>query len=282
MRPRQWTKNLLVFAGLIFSRHLFELRDLIRTCSAFAVFCVLSGAVYIINDIVDRQTDREHPQKRSRPIAAGRVSVGTAAAFALVLVALSGLGSALLDWRFALLAGGYFVMQLGYSFLLKRVVVLDAMIVAAGFPMRVVGGTLAVNVTVSPWLFICTILLALFVALAKRRHELVTLEAGGTAHRAVLSDYTRTLLDQMIAVACSATVVAYCLYTVSAETVAKFNTHNLILTVPFVLYAIYRYLYLVYRRELGGAPEKALLSDLPLMADIVLYVASVVAVLYFR
>jgi 4-hydroxybenzoate polyprenyltransferase len=280
MRPKQWVKNLLVFAALIFSRNLFDLGNLLRAVAAFLSFSLLSGAVYIINDLVDRENDREHPLKRLRPIASGRLASGTAVMGAVVATVLALVGGWILDWRFGLIAAGYFVMQLAYSFRLKQVVLLDVMVVAAGFALRAVSGTFVVHVSISPWLFVCTILLALFVALAKRRHELVNLENGGVVHRAVLSSYSEVLLDQMIAVATSATVVTYCLYTIAPETVAKFGTHNLILTVPFVLYAVYRYLYLVYRRELGGAPERVLLSDLPLLVAILLYLVSVVVIVY--
>uniref|UniRef100_A0A7C4CD45 Decaprenyl-phosphate phosphoribosyltransferase n=1 Tax=candidate division WOR-3 bacterium TaxID=2052148 RepID=A0A7C4CD45_UNCW3 len=280
MRPKQWVKNLLVFAALIFSENLFDLSKLLPTFAAFVAFCLVSGAVYIINDIADRENDRSHPQKSRRPIASGRVCVGpaaTAAAAAIVIALLIGIW---LDWHFGALLAGYLVMQLAYSFWLKRVVVIDVMIVAAGFAIRAVSGTFVVHVRLSPWLFVCTILLALFLAIAKRRHELVNLEGGGVAHRSVLEQYSRTLLDQMIAVATSATVIGYCLYTIAPETVAKFGTSNLILTVPFVLYGIYRYLYLVYRQEQGGAPEKVLFADPPLFVSILLWLASVLAVLY--
>jgi len=280
MRPKQWVKNLLVFAALIFSENLFDLTKLLQTLAAFVAFCLASGAVYIINDLVDRENDRSHPQKSRRPIASGRVGVAPARLTGAASVALA-LGSGFwLDWRFGLLLAAYLVMQLAYSLALKKVVVLDVMIVAAGFAIRAVSGTFVVHVRLSPWLFVCTILLALFLAIAKRRHELVNLEGGGVAHRSVLGQYSRTLLDQMIAVATSATVIAYCLYTIAPETVAKFGTHNLILTVPFVLYGIYRYLYLVYREEQGGAPEKVLFTDPPLFIAILLWLGGIVAVLY--
>lgn len=280
MRPKQWVKNLLVFAALIFSENLFDAPKLLLTFAAFVAFCLTSGAVYIVNDLADRANDKTHPQKSRRPIASGRVGTGPAAATAAVAVVLALLGGFRLDWRFGALLAGYLVMQLAYSFWLKRVVVLDVMVVAAGFAIRAVSGTYVVHVRLSPWLFVCTILLALFLAIAKRRHELVNLEGGGVAHRSVLGQYSRTLLDQMIAVATSATVIGYCLYTIAPETVAKFGTTNLILTVPFVLYGIYRYLYLVYRQEQGGAPEKVLFTDPPLFIAVLLWLASIVAVLY--
>jgi 4-hydroxybenzoate polyprenyltransferase len=282
MRPNQWMKNLLVFAALIFSRNLFNATDVLRSLAGFVAFCLVSGAVYIINDLSDRENDQSHPKKRLRPIASGQLKSGPAAAAAVVATLAALAGGFVLDWRFGAIVAGYFAMQLAYSFGLKRVVVLDVMIVAAGFALRAIAGTYVVHVTISPWLFICTILLALFLALAKRRHELMFLEGGGISHRSVLGKYSETLLDQMIAVATSAAVITYCLYTIAPETVLKFGTHNLILTVPFVLYCVYRYLYLVYRKEQGGSPEKVLLSDVPMIVAILLYAVSVVAILYVR
>jgi len=282
LRPKQWSKNLLVFAGLVFSRNLFDATNFLRSLAGFAAFCLLSGAVYVINDLADVESDRLHPAKKFRPIASGRLQPGAARAAAVVAAGLAMAGAWALDWRFGAIGLGYFLMQLAYSFKLKHMVVLDVMTVAAGFALRAVAGTVLVHVTISSWLFVCTILGALFIALAKRRHELLFLEGGGEAHRAVLEKYSEALLDQMMAVATSATVIAYCLYTIAPETVAKFGTHNLMLTVPFVLYGVYRYLYLVYRKEMGGAPERALLTDVPLIIVVVLWMASVVAVLYVR
>ena len=273
---------MLVFAGLVFSRNLFDLTNFFRSLAGFVAFCLLSGAVYIVNDLADVESDRLHPLKRFRPIASGRLKPGAAKVSAVVATAIALVGGFVLDWRFGVVGLAYFLMQLAYSFKLKHLVVLDVMTVAAGFALRAVAGTVLVHVTISSWLFVCTILFALFVALAKRRHELVFLEGGGAAHRAVLENYSEALLDQMMAVATSSTVIAYCLYTIAPETVSKFGTHNLMLTVPFVLYGVYRYLYLVYRKEMGGAPEQALLGDFPLVVDILLWMASVVAVIYFR
>jgi len=280
MRPKQWVKNLLVFAALIFSKNLVHVPSALKSVAAFAVFCVLSGAVYIINDLMDREGDRTHPRKRNRPIASGRVKPGPAVAWAAVSVAGSLVAAWFIDWRFCAIGAGYFVMQLAYSVRLKHVVVLDVIIVAIGFALRAIAGTFAINVGVSSWLFVVTLLLALFVAVAKRRHELVNLEGGGITHRSVLGKYSQSLLDQMMAVATSATVVAYCLYTIAPETVQKFGSRYLIFTLPFVLYGIYRYLYLVYRKEQGGTPEKVFLTDVPMIVDILLYGGAVVAVLY--
>ena len=280
MRPKQWVKNLLVFAALIFSKNLVHVPSALKSVAAFAVFCVLSGAVYIINDLMDREGDRSHPRKRNRPIASGRVKPGPAVVWAAVSVAGSLVAAWFIDWRFCAIGAGYFVMQLAYSVRLKHVVVLDVIIVAIGFALRAIAGTFAINVGVSSWLFVVTLLLALFVAVAKRRHELVNLEGGGITHRSVLGKYSQSLLDQMMAVATSATVVAYCLYTIAPETVQKFGSRYLIFTLPFVLYGIYRYLYLVYRKEQGGTPEKVFLTDVPMIVDILLYGGAVVAVLY--
>ncbi len=282
MRPKQWVKNVLVLAALIFSRNLLDTTNLLRSVGAFLVFCGLSGAVYIINDIVDRENDRRHPRKRSRPIASGQLAPGAAGTAAAVLTAVALVAGWLLDWRFALVGAVYFVLQLAYSWRLKRVVVLDVLVVAVGFALRAISGTYVVDVVISPWLLVCTILLALFLAASKRRHELMFLEGGGITHRSVLGKYSERLLDQMIAVATSATVIAYCLYTIAPETVAKFGTGYLILTFPFVLYGIYRYLYLVYRRDKGGEPEKVLVTDWPLIVDILLYIAAVVVILYVK
>lgn len=286
LRPKQWTKNVLVFVGLIFSKKLippphgvWDIADILRTFAGFVAFCLASGAVYIANDIFDREADRRHPQKRQRPIAAGVVSVRVASLFGTGCALASLVIGWWLDWRFGVVIAGYLLMQLAYTLYLKRVVVLDVMIVAAGFALRAISGTFIVHVEVSPWLFVCAILLALFLALAKRRHELLFLEGGGVSHRSVLGKYSETLLDQMIAVATSATVVTYCLYTLAEETRVKFGTNWMILTVPFVLYGIYRYLYLVYRREQGGAPEKVLLTDVPLLVDILLYLISLMLIL---
>ncbi len=281
-RPKQWFKNLLVFAGLVFSRNLFDPTNFLRSLGGFVAFCLLSSAVYLINDLADVENDRLHPLKRFRPIASGRLRPGAARVSAAVTAVLALVGAFALDWRFGVIGLAYFLMQLAYSFKLKHLVVLDVMTVAAGFALRAVAGTFLVHVTISSWLFVCSILFALFIALAKRRHELVFLEDGGTTHRAVLENYSETLLDQMMAVATSSAVIAYCLYTIAPETVAKFGTHNLILTVPFVLYGTYRYLYLVYRREMGGAPERVLFTDVPLLVDVLLWMGSVVAVLYLK
>jgi len=281
MRPKQWTKNLIVFAGLIFARDLFNRRLALEAAFAFALFCLASSAVYIFNDILDRDRDRHHPLKRLRPIASGEVGVPLAALW-LVLFALCSLAlSFLLNLEFAALLAAYLFLMLLYSVKLKQIVILDVMTVAAGFVLRAVGGALAIQVDISPWLIICTILLALFLGLSKRRAEITTLAPeGAQAHRPLLAEYSVGMLDQMISVVTASTVLSYCLYTMWPETVHKFHTQNLILTVPFVLYGIFRYLYLVYRRGEGGSPEIVLLNDVPLIVNVCLWIAAVVVIVY--
>ncbi|HEX9819476.1 MAG TPA: decaprenyl-phosphate phosphoribosyltransferase [Methylomirabilota bacterium] len=279
LRPRQWVKNLFVFAGLVFGQQLFT--PAVWTAgAAFLVFCGLSGAVYLLNDVADRDKDRLHPDKRFRAVAAGRLAPGHAAAAALVLIA-AGLGAAAwLSRPFALAAVAYVGLLTAYSAWLKHVVIVDVLVVALGFVLRAAAGALAVGVPISGWLLICTILLALFLALGKRRHEVLALEGGAARHRPVLAEYSAGLLDQMIAVVTASTVTAYALYTMSPETVAKFRTTLLPLTLPFVLYGIFRYLYLLYRRQLGGNPSEIVLRDRPLLVNTLAWLSVVLLILY--
>ena len=280
MRPKQWTKNLIVFAGLIFAHDLFD-PYLARTAmAAFVLFCLASSAIYIFNDILDRERDRHHPVKRLRPIAAGRVSVPRAAMWTVLLAVLSVSLSWLVNPALFLVIVAYVALMVLYSLTLKQMVILDVMAVAAGFVLRAVGGAVAIGVYISPWLIVCTILLALFLGLSKRRAEITALDEQAPAHRPLLTEYSTAMLDQMIAVVTASTVVSYCLYTMWPETVHKFGTQNLILTVPFVLYGIFRYLYLVYRRGEGGSPETVLLNDRPLLLTVALWILAVVIVIY--
>src|SRR5881628_3236995 len=240
LRPRQWVKNLFVFAGLVFAQKLFT-PSVWPALGAFAVFCTLSGSVYLVNDAADREKDRLHPDKKWRPIASGRLPAGTAVTAAAVLVV-------------AALAG---------SLALSR-------------PLAVV----ALDVGISGWLLICTVLMALFLALGKRRHEYLTLGEAAVRHRPILAEYSAGLLDQMIAVVTASTVTAYALYTMSPETVAKFETHLLPVTLPFVLYGIFRYLYLLYRRQLGGNPSELFLNDGPLLVNTLLWILAVALIIY--
>lgn len=275
MRPRQWTKNLLVFAALIFSRNLFNLALTRDVACAFIIFCLLSGSVYILNDLIDLQADRAHPKKSTRPLASGRLRPRAAAAAGVVMVIVSLAAAFRLNNVFAFTALGYFILQIAYSLLLKHVVIIDVLAVAVGFVLRAIAGAEVIGVPISSWLLICTILLALFLSLGKRRHELLLLENNAVHHRKILYEYSPGLLDQMISVVTASTVVAYALYTMSADTIAKFHTDNLKYTIPFVLYGIFRYLYLIHQRSEGGSPERILFDDKPLLINIVLYLAAV-------
>ena len=280
LRPQQWTKNLFVFAGLIFGIKLFDPAAVLTSTAAFAIFCALSGVVYLINDVVDRESDAQHPTKRRRPIAAGDLSVNAAVACAVV-IAVGALAWAFsLGMPFFMAAAAYLALQTAYSLSLKHIVILDALALSMGFVLRAVAGAVALNVVISHWLLVCTILLALFLALAKRRHELVLLAGGATSHRPILGEYSAYLLDQMIAVVTASTLIAYIFYTISPETEQKFGTSWLGLTIPFPLYGIFRYLYLVHRREEGGSPSDLLLNDRPLLACVILWVLAVVLIVY--
>jgi 4-hydroxybenzoate polyprenyltransferase len=279
VRPRQWVKNLFVFAGVIFSHKLFT-TDVWRALAAFAVFCALAGVVYLLNDVADRERDRAHPVKRFRPVASGALSVPAALAAAIVVAACALGAAAALGRAFLLTSLVYVFLLVLYSVWLKHVVIVDVLTVAAGFVLRAVGGAVAVEVEISGWLLICTILIALFLALGKRRHEYLTLDAEAPRHRPILAEYSAALLDQMIAVVTASTVTAYALYTMSPETVAKFETRLLPATLPFVLYGIFRYLYLLYRRQLGGNPSELFLNDRALIINAVLWIVAVVAIIY--
>ncbi len=280
MRPAQWSKNLLVFAGLLFGRRLFDAASVLGAVSAFAVFCVLSGVVYLVNDIADRESDRRHPLKAQRPIASGALPVRTAVGVALVLGAVGLAAAYVIGPAFAAVAAAYLALQILYSFPLKHIVIIDVLTIAVGFVLRAVGGAVAVHVEISRWLLVCTILLALFIALAKRRHELVLLAGDAATHRPILGEYSAYLLDQMIGVVTASTLISYVFYTISPETQAKFGTAWLGLTIPFPLYGIFRYLYLVHQREGGGSPSDLLLTDRPLLACVALWALTVALIIY--
>ncbi len=282
LRPPQWLKNLLVFAALVFSKHLFVADSVVRSVSAFASFCLLASAAYVLNDVHDADKDRRHPVKKDRPIAAGRVSTGTALALSASLAAAGLVLAIVLRGGFLEIAVAYAVLQVLYSFVVKDVVILDVMAIAAGFVLRAVGGGVVIDVEVSPWLVICTFLLALFLGFSKRRHEVVLLEDDAAAHRASLREYSPYFLDQMISVVTASTVVAYAIYSVSPEVREKLHTDSLYLTVPFVLYGIFRYLYLVHRREGGGNPTQELLTDRPLWVNVVFWIGTAIWLLYVR
>jgi len=279
LRPRQWAKNVFVVAALVFAGKLTDPTAVGRVAAAFVVFCLLSSAVYLINDITDREADRSHPTKRRRPIAAGELGVGTAKAVAILLAAAAMIAAFRLSQSFGEIAAGYFVLNVLYSFGLKRVVILDVMMVATGFLLRALAGALVIDVEISRWLVMCTGLLALFLGFVKRRQEAAALE--GAAHtRPILKEYSLPFLDQLIAVVTGATVVAYSLYAFSPEVAQKLGTTHLDFTIPFVLFGIFRYLYLVHQRGIGENPTAVVLTDLPLVLDVLLWAATVVLALY--
>jgi 4-hydroxybenzoate polyprenyltransferase len=280
LRPSQWAKNLLVFAGVLFGLRLFDVTAVARATAAFGIFCLLSGVVYLINDIADRDSDRQHPLKARRPIASGALSVPAALTSAIVLGSVALAGALALGWTFFVVAAGYLALLALYSATLKHIVIIDVLTIAVGFVLRAVAGAVAVDVSISHWLLVCTILLALFISLAKRRHELVLLADGAVSHRPILGEYSPYLLDQMIAVVTASTLIAYVFYTISPETEQKFGTPWLGLTVPFPLYGIFRYLYLVHQREGGGSPADLLLTDRPLLVCVTLWAVSVALIIY--
>jgi 4-hydroxybenzoate polyprenyltransferase len=280
LRPKQWIKNGVLFAPLLFSQNLFNKPLFLKSLEAIILFCLLTGAVYIINDMRDLKEDRLHPIKRNRPLASGKLSLTLGGFFAMTLLIVSLLGGWVVSLPFFKVLGAYLLLQIVYTFSLKHQVILDIFSIAAGFVLRVVAGGLAIGVQLSPWLFICTSLLSLFLAMAKRRHELVILKEGAIEHRQILKEYSPYLLDQMMGVVTATTVMSYALYTISEETVAKFQTTNLIYTLPFVLYGIFRYLYLVHQKVEGGRPEEVLLTDRPLLLTVVGWTITVLIVLY--
>lgn len=286
LRPAQWTKNLIVFAALMLGQRgtspaFLDPGAIAQTVAAFAIFCALSGVVYLVNDVADRGKDRMHPLKQHRPIASGAVSPGLAVGAAVVLAAGALGASYLLRPAFALVALGYVALLVLYSGPLKHVVIIDVLTIAIGFVLRAVAGAVAIDVPISHWLLILTMLGALFLALSKRRHELVLLADGATGHRPILEEYSPYLLDQMIAVVTASALVSYVIYTVSPETVAKFNTHYLGLTLVFPIYGIFRYLYLVHLKEAGGSPADTLLNDRPLLACVALWAMTVTLIIYW-
>lgn len=279
MRPKQWTKNLLVFAGFLFTLEQQHAMQFFRVLLAFALFCLVSGAVYIFNDVIDAERDRHHPAKRKRPIASGCVPISIAVIFAAILVIASILAGFYLDLYFGLVLLAYLVLTSAYTLHLKHIVIIDLLVLAGGFVMRAIAGALVVHVLISPWLLLCTTLLALFLGLAKRRHEIVILEEGATNHRKILDEYSVDFLDQMINITSAAALMAYSLYTFSefSETASKHP--YMMVTIPFVIYGIFRYLYLIHTKNAGGHPEQVLLDDKPLLVNIILW-ASVVALIF--
>lgn len=286
MRPRQWTKNLIIFIPLVFTLREYwkpfsrEMYLLLGTAvGAFVLFCIFSGVVYLVNDLVDIDKDRMHPIKRNRPLASGALKKSQAIAAVVVLLAIALPLAFSLDLWFGAIALVYITINLLYSFVLKNIVIIDVFTVAVGFVLRAIAGAFAIHVPASPWLYVCTILLSLFISFAKRRHELVILEGDATNHRAILKEYTPVVLDEMISVTTASFVMAYSLYTFSAENLPK--NRSMMLTIPFALYVVFRLLYLVHVKNEGGSPEEMILKDRPLFAALVLWGLIIVGILYF-
>jgi len=298
-RPRQWVKNAFVFAPLLFAKRAADPVALERVCLAFGLFCLFSSCVYMINDIADLERDRRHPKKKHRPLPAGRIGVSTVSAAAAAVLAAAVAGSLLLSWEFAGVGMAYWLIHVAYSFGAKSAVILDGMMIAAGFVLRTYAGAVVIDVIFSDWLYICALFVSLFLAFSKRRHEIILLgEEDARNHREILQEYSTQLLDQIIAVVTAATVVSYSLYCIDTTSVKEQmltgktaagrelsgaepaggppppNPHGSLgynprmkYTIPFVIYGLFRYLYLIYRREEGGNPTELLLSDKPLILN---------------
>jgi len=280
MRIRQWPKNGFIFAALIFDRQLTDPVAFARTLAGFLLFCLLSSSVYIINDIFDVESDRQHPTKRNRPIASGRLSTRAAAIAAVLIVAATLVLAGFLSPGFLVISTIYFVANLAYSIWLKHVPLIDVLMIALGFVLRVAAGVSLIQVErFSPWLYVVTTLLALYLGFGKRRAELSLLEGEALSHRRVLEGYSIGLLDQLITIVSATTIITYSLYTFSAPNLPA--NHTMMLTIPFVLYGIFRYLYLIQIKNEGGAPEELLLTDRPLQVTIMLFGLTVLVVLYF-
>ena len=280
MRPEQWIKNFFVFTALLFSKNLHNPLKGIEAIIGFTIFCMITGCAYMINDLVDLEKDKLHPVKSRRPLASGKLKKDTAVKI-VVLVCLTSLFFAFyMNVLFGIIVLAYFLLNIGYSIYLKNIVIIDVVSIAAGFVLRVLGGAVIISVVASQWLILCTILLSLFLGFSKRRHELILLEDSATSHRKVLEHYSPYFLDQMIAVVTASTLICYALYTMSKDTVEKLGTSKLIYTIPFVLYGIFRYLYLVHQKEKGGSPTEIMFTDKPMIINICLWVISSVVFIY--
>jgi 4-hydroxybenzoate polyprenyltransferase len=280
LRPQQWVKNGFIFAALIFSQSLTRWDRCRQVLLAALIFCLVSSATYVMNDICDASEDRHHPKKKLRPIASGRLSPRTAGIVGAILGGVGLTAAWRLDTKFFAIVVAYLALNVLYSTFLKHVLLLDVFIVAAGFLFRVIAGGLVIRVPISPWLIVCTTLLALFIALSKRRHELVMLGRRASDHRAILADYSPYFLDQLISIVTASTVVTYALYTLSPDVQSKFPGKRLEMTIPFVLFGIFRYLHLIHHRDQGGNPTRSLFTDPVLLSVVLLWAAAVILIIY--
>lgn len=274
MRPEQWIKNLFVFAALLFSKNLLNPSKGIEALAGFTIFCMVAGCAYLVNDLIDLEKDKQHPVKSKRPIASGKLRKTIVIPVILLIGCTSFFFAFSLDKVFGSIVLCYFILNVNYSLYLKNIVIIDVATIAAGFVLRVWGGAVVISVTASEWLFLCTLLLSLFLGFSKRRHELVLLADNAISHRTVLEHYSAYYLDQMISVVTAPTVICYAFYTMSDRTAESLGTSKLIYTLPFVLYGIFRYLYLVHQKEKGGNPADILLTDKPMIANVILWVIS--------
>lgn len=282
LRPHQWVKNLLVFGALIFSRSLTHSDAVLKALAAFVAFCLVSSGIYLLNDLCDLEEDRRHPKKRSRPLASGELARPPAVGALLALLTVGTLLAVAVKPALGVVLGLYLAMHAGYSLGLKHVAILDVMLIALGFVLRAVGGAVAIGVEATPWLMLCTLLLALLLGFGKRRQEITMLEEAAVGVRRSLRDYSAASLDHMMAIAAGSAIVTYSLYTLSEATAGRFGTHGLVLTVPSVIYGILRYLYLVQEEQLGDDPARLLVTDRPLLVNSVLWISLVAVIVYLR
>ncbi len=279
LRPRQWIKNIFVFAALVFDQKLLDLPLLAKTVAGFALFCMISSTVYIINDLADLEKDKQHPKKRNRALPSGQLKPWFASAAAVVILAICLPLSFLLDVYFGYIVLFYFVLNLAYSFVLKHMVIIDLMVVATGFVLRVAAGVVIAEAErFSPWLYVCIIFLALFMVIGRRRHELILLTNGANTHRRILEEYTVDYLDEMSHIVATGAIISYSLYTFSATNLPA--NHSMMLTIPFVIYGLFRYLYMIHVKGEGGAPEMMVYTDLPFLINGLLFALSVVLIMY--
>lgn len=280
MRPKQWVKNIFLFVGLVFSQNLFQAGLFIKVTGGFILFCLVASSIYIFNDIHDRESDRKHPEKSQRPLAKGTLRVSEAYMVSMLLAAMAFILAFMMDRIFFVILLVYLILNLAYSLKIKQIVILDIMFIASGFVLRILAGTTLAGVSPSDWLIICTITLSLFLGFSKRRNELALMGENAGHQRKVLKDYSIPFLDQMISIVTACTIMSYILYTVSLETVDRFGTKNLIFSVPFVLFGIFRYLYLIYLREMIEDPIDLVLKDFPFLFNILLWVIAVMIIIY--
>lgn len=280
MRPRQWFKNIFLFVGLVFSQNLFQTGLFIKVCGGFLIFCLTASSIYVFNDIHDRESDRKHPEKYRRPLAEGTLRVSEASMVSMVLAAIALILAFLMDQTFFVILLAYLILNLAYSLKIRQMVILDVMFIASGFVLRILAGTTLAGVSPSDWLIICTITLSLFLGFSKRRNELILMGEKAGDQRKVLNEYSIHFLDQMISIVTACTIMSYILYTVSPETVNRFGSQDLIFSIPFVLFGIFRYLYLIYLKKTIENPIDLILKDFPSLLNILLWFIAIIIVIY--